>query len=186
MLRKTYHLQSPDIDKSNMATRLPFWKWHCWKSIGFFPYTKVMCQWILDLIFKAQLKLESGNRKIQYGCQAAIFKVTSLIIHRLLPIVTKKMHMKFHIEIPKQTWVTLRKPCHLQTDGQTDKVNPVYPSNDYVGRGITKKFSNKVHLHFILFSSHWETKNWNNQLINNEGNTNNTEFRPVNNAISVT
>ena len=32
------------------------------------------------------------------------------------------MHMKFEIEIPKQTWLTLRKPCHLQMDGQMDKV----------------------------------------------------------------
>ena len=25
------------------------------------------------------------------------------------------MHMKFEIEIPKQTWLTSRKPCHLQS-----------------------------------------------------------------------
>ena len=31
------------------------------------------------------------------------------------------MHLKFEIEIPKQTRVTLRKPCRLQTDGQTDR-----------------------------------------------------------------
>ena len=30
------------------------------------------------------------------------------------------MHMKFEIEIPKQTWLMLRKPCRLQTDGRTD------------------------------------------------------------------
>ena len=30
------------------------------------------------------------------------------------------MHMKFEIEIPKQTWRMLRKPCRLQTDGRTD------------------------------------------------------------------
>ena len=33
----------------------------------------------------------------------------------------------------------LRKPCRLQTDGQTDgrtdKVNPVYPPSNFVGRG---------------------------------------------------
>ena len=49
------------------------------------------------------------------------------------------MHMKFEIEIPKQTWVMLRKRCRLQTDrrtdGQTDKVNPVYPPSNFVGRG---------------------------------------------------
>ena len=98
----------------------PFWKWHCRKSIGFFPCTQVMCQWTLDLILKAKLKLESGNWKIQYGRQAAILNVTSHKINRLLPIATHNMHMKFESEIPKQTWVTLRKPCRLQTDRQTD------------------------------------------------------------------
>ena len=51
--------------------------------------------------------------------------------------------MKFEIEIPKQTCLMLRKPCRLQTDGQTDrrtdgwtdKVNPVYPPSNFVGRG---------------------------------------------------
>ena len=55
------------------------------------------------LIFKAKVKLESGNQKIQYGRQAAILKVTSLKINRLLPMATINMHMKFEIEIPKQT-----------------------------------------------------------------------------------
>ena len=57
-----------------MADRQPFWKWHCWKSKGFFPYTQVICYWGLDLIFNAKLKLESGNWKIQHGCQAAIWQ----------------------------------------------------------------------------------------------------------------
>ena len=56
------------------------------------------------------------------------------------------MHMKFEIEIPKQTSVMLRKPCRLQTDGRTDgqtdrrtdKVNPVYPPYNFVGRGYNK------------------------------------------------
>ena len=59
-LLKPCHLQSP----ANMAARRPFCKWHYWKSTGFFPYTHVMCQWSLNLIFKAKIKLESGNRKI--------------------------------------------------------------------------------------------------------------------------
>ena len=46
-------------------------------------------------------------------------------------MATINMHMEFEIEILKQTWLMLRKPCRLQTDGQTDgrtdKVNPVYP-----------------------------------------------------------
>ena len=123
-----------------MATRQPFWKWHFWKSIGIFPYTLVMCYWNLDLIFKAKQTLESGNRIIQDGHQAAILKLISLKINKLLPIATNKMHMEFQIEIPKQTWVTLRKPCRLQTDGQTDrqtdKVIPVYPPPTSLGGGI--------------------------------------------------
>ena len=81
-----------------------------------------MCSWSLDLMFKAKLKLESGNWKIQYGHQAAILKVTSLKINRLWPMATNNMHMKFEIEIPKQTWVTLRKPYQLQHP-DTEKSN---------------------------------------------------------------
>ena len=111
---------SPETKKSNMAARRPFWKWRCWKSIGSYPYIYVLCHLGLQLIFKAKLKLESGNQKIQYGRQAAILEVTTLKINRLLPMATINMHMKFEIEIPKQTWLMLRKPCRLQTDGQTD------------------------------------------------------------------
>ena len=82
-LQKPCQLQSPDNEKSNMATRWPFWKWHCWKSQGFFPYTQVICYWSLDLIFKAKLKLESGYRKIQYHPQADILNVTYLKTDRL-------------------------------------------------------------------------------------------------------
>ena len=77
--------------------------------------------------------------------EAAILKVTSLKINRLLPMATINMHMKFEIEIPKQTWLMLRKPCRLQTDGRsdrrTDKVKPIYPpppppTPTSLGRGI--------------------------------------------------
>ena len=68
----------------------------------------MLCHLSLELIFKAKLKLESGNQKIQYGHQAAILKVTSLKINRLLCMTTINMHMKFKIEIPKQTWLTSR------------------------------------------------------------------------------
>ena len=84
----------------------------------------------------------SGNQKIQYGRQAAIFKVTSLKINRLLPMVTINMHMKFEIEIPKQTWLMLRKPCRLQTDGRTDKVNPVYTNDQIISNHMNKFFCN--------------------------------------------
>ena len=73
-----------------------------------------------EVDIQSQVKLKSGNQKIQYGHQAAILKVTLLKIDRLLPMATINMHMKFEIEIPKQTRLMLRKPCHLQTDGLTD------------------------------------------------------------------
>ena len=110
---------------SNMATRWPFWKWYCWKSMGSFPYTQVMCHWSLDLMFKAKLKLESGNQKIQDGGQAAILRVTSLKINRLLPMATNNMHIKFEIEIPKHTGVMLR--TDRQTDGPGDSSIPPPP-----------------------------------------------------------
>ena len=162
---------SPETKKSNTAARRPFWKWRRWKSIGSYPYIQVLCHLSLELIFEAKLKLESGNQKIQYGClaailklsllkikrllliytsilcylslelifkaklklesgnqkiqyghQAAIFKVTSLKISRLLPMTTINMHMRFEIEIPKQTWLRLWKPCHLQSP-ETEKSN---------------------------------------------------------------
>ena len=47
-------------------------------------------------------------------------------------MATINMHMKFEIEIPKQTWLMLWKPCRLQTDGQGESSIP--PSN-FVGRG---------------------------------------------------
>ena len=121
MLQKPWHLQSPETEKSDMAARQSFWKWHHWKSIGFYPYTQVLCYWSLELIFKAKLKLKSGNQRTQSGFQVAILKVKSLKITRLLLMATMNMHMKFEIEIPKQTWLTLWKPCRLQcTVGRTD------------------------------------------------------------------
>ena len=132
-------------------------------------------------------ELEFGNKKIRYGYQAAILKVTSLKNNRLLPVAIINMHMKFECGIPKQTWLTpwtliqykddilpvtsignpiaeIRrsydrlisamgfpilvrwhlyiesgpwKPCRLQMDGWTDKVNPGYPLQLFrpVGRG---------------------------------------------------
>ena len=70
---------------------------------------------------QSQTKVRVWKPKIQYGHQAAILKVTFLKIYRHLPVATINMHMKFEIEIPKQTWLMLRKPCRLQTDGQTDR-----------------------------------------------------------------
>ena len=88
-----------------------------------------------------QLKLESRNQKIQYGRQAAILKVTLLKINRLLPMATININIKFEMAIPKQTWLTLRKPCRLQSP-ETEK------SNMATGRPFWKWF------HWISFASY--------------------------------
>ena len=116
------------------------WNWGMHNRILLAPFHYTACR---SLVFLSQ--------KIQYGRLAAILKVTSLKINRLLPMATINMHMKFEIEIPRQTWLMLRKPCRLQTDGQTDgrtdKVNPVYPPSNFVGRGYKD-----LTLYFGLFS----------------------------------
>ena len=163
-----------------MSAKRPFWKRRRWKSIGFCLWPQLICIWNwnskANLTYTAETMppTESINRKkIQYGRQTAILKMTSLKINRplpiyisivplkfgvdiqsqtkvrvwkpknpiwppgghfendvaenqynrLLPMATINMHMKFEIEIPKQTWLMLRKPCRPQTDGRTDKVN---------------------------------------------------------------
>ena len=95
-----------------MAAREPFWKWHCLKSIGFYP---LLLNFGIDI--KAKLKLQFRNQKIQYGCQAPILKVTLLLINRLLPIATNNMHMKFETENSKQTPETM-----LRTESRNRKI----------------------------------------------------------------
>ena len=107
---------SPETKKSNMAARRPFWKWHHWKSIGSYPYIQVLCHLSLELIFKAKLKLESGNKKIQYGCLAAILELTLLKINRPLQIYISIVLLKFGVDNQSQTNVRVWKPK-----------NPIWP-----------------------------------------------------------
>ena len=58
-------------------------------------------------------------------------------------MTTINMHMKFEIEIPKQTWLMLQKPCRLQTDGRTDgrtdgQGETSIPPSNFVGRGYNE------------------------------------------------
>ena len=60
-------------------------------------------------MFKAKVKLVR-KQKIQYGRQAAILKVMSLKINRLLPIYISIVQLKFAVDIQSQTKVRVRKP----------------------------------------------------------------------------
>ena len=78
-------------------------------------------------------------------------------INRLLPMATNNMHMKFQIEIPKQTWATLRKPCRLQTDGQTDRRTRWFqytPPPISMGGGIMKV---RLPMHICVTRPQWVT-----------------------------
>ena len=118
---------SPETNKSNMAASQPFWKWRCWKSIGFYPDIQVLCHLSLELIFKAKLKLESGNQKIQYGCLAAILKLTLLKINRLLHIYIGIVRHKFGVDIQSPTKVRVWKPK-----------NPIWPLGGHFESGVAE------------------------------------------------
>ena len=47
-----------------MAARRPFWKWRCWKSIGFCLWPPSTCIWNLKLKFQSKLDLCSGNHVV--------------------------------------------------------------------------------------------------------------------------
>ena len=70
---------------------------------------------------------------------------------------TINMHMKFEIEIPKQTWLMLRKPCRLQTDGRTDgQGESSIPPSNFVGRGYKKSWDGDE-----VWMKQWASNNWN-------------------------
>ena len=56
------------------------------------------------------------TKKKQYGRQAAILKMTSLKINRLLPIYISIVPLKFEVDIQSQPKVRVRKPK-----------NPIWP-----------------------------------------------------------
>ena len=153
-----------------MATRWPFRTWHYWKSIDFclcpqttciwnlkmkfqskleLAYTQVICHWRLYFIVEAKQKLESENRKIQYGHQAAILKATSLKINRDSAHAHKQhayeiliMKCQSNLELGSGNQVACRR-MDRQIDRQTHNVNPVYPKLRWTG-GINNSISHNL------------------------------------------
>ena len=70
---------------------------------------------------------ESGNLKIQYGCQAAILKLTPLKINRLLPIYISTVPLKFEADIQSQTKIRVLKPK-----------NPIWPTGGHFEINVTE------------------------------------------------
>ena len=58
---------------------------------------------------QSQTKVKSRNQKFQYGCLAAILKLTLLKIYRLLPIYISIVPLKFKVDIQSQSKVRVRK-----------------------------------------------------------------------------
>ena len=113
------------------------------------PETEKLCHWSLELIFKAKLKLESGNQKLQYGHQAAILKVTSLKIIRLLPIYISIVPLKFVVDIQSQTKVRARK-----------QKNPIWPSGGHFEINVAENQYGSAYDHH---QHAYEVWNWNSK-----------------------
>ena len=58
-----------------------------------------------------------------------------------LPMGTKNMRINLEIEMPKQTWVTLLKPCALT---QKHK-NPIWPPGGYFEGDIAENQFTSIH-----------------------------------------
>ena len=121
------HIQSQTIvrvgkpQKSNIAARRPFWKWHCSKPIGYCLWPPSTFMWNLKLQFQSKLNIRFGNHascrvqkpKNKYGHQAAILNMTSLKINRLLPKYISIARLMFGVDIQSQTKVRVWKPKNL-------------------------------------------------------------------------
>ena len=109
----------------------------------------MLCHLSLELIFKAKLKLKSGNKKIQYGCLAAILKLTLLKIDRLLHIYISIVPLKFGIDIQSQTKVRVRKPK-----------NPIWPPGGHFESDIAEHQQASIYDHHQHAYEIW---NWNSK-----------------------
>ena len=95
---------------------------------------------------RSVLRAAWSQLKIQYDHQAAILKVTSLKNKMFLPTATSTRNF-FETEIPKQTWVMLQKPCHLQS---IQMKNPIWLPGSH--------FENDCHWKSMGFSAYGHNK----------------------------
>ena len=89
------------------------------------------------------------TKKIQYGFQAAILKVTMLKINRLLPIHTGDVPVKFGLDIQSQTKVrVIQYDCQAAilkvTMLKINRLLPIYTSDVPVKFGLDIQSQTKV------------------------------------------
>ena len=76
---------------------------------------------------QSQTKVRVQKPKIQYGCLAAILKLTLLKINRLLHIYISIVLLKFGVDIQSQSKVRVRKPK-----------NPIWPPGGHFESDVTE------------------------------------------------
>ena len=108
-----------------------------------------MCHQSLELIFKAKLKLECGNKKIQYGRLAAILKLTLRKINRLLHIYISIVPLKFGVDIQSQSKARVWKPK-----------NPIWPPGGHFISDFAENQQASVYGHYQHAYEIW---NWNSK-----------------------
>ena len=126
----------PETEKSNMATRQPFRKWGHWKSIGSYPYTLPL-KFGVDIQSQSKVSLET--KKSNMAARRLFWKW-----HRWKSIgfcLWPPSTCIWNLKLKFQSKLDLCSGNHVvyrRTDGRTDKVNPVYPPSNFVGRGYNK------------------------------------------------
>ena len=106
-----------NVLKSNFEYLHSRWKYSHLIRVLF----QVSCTLKFGSDIQSQTKVRVWKPKIAIRPPGSHFE-SNVAESRFLPMTTISMNMKFEIEIPKQTWLTLRKPCHLQSP-ETEKSN---------------------------------------------------------------
>ena len=111
------------LKKSNMATRQPFWKWHNWKLIGFYPNTQVFYWWSLELILCSHcLNIQSIlSAALSFSpCVACILALERVAVATFLPMnpystSSARINNRFKRWNSAVTSIRMLAPCKMNT-----------------------------------------------------------------------
>ena len=146
-----------------MATRQPFWKWHCWKSIGLPSiYTSdEPLKFGLDIQSQTKVRVPKPKNPRwppggHFDSDIAENQKASAHGHKQYAYKIWNWNSKANLSYAPETM----SPTDGRTDGQTDKVNPVYP------RGVT------IHRATIRYVSRYVGRDTTNDTISDDTPTN--------------